>query len=471
MRSMDDVTVGVTELERLEASIDALKQAVTAARAAWAREPADVNFRDIERTVLDHTARVSADAIAASLAAGEPSEPEVELDGRVYRRMPQASNGVYFGLHGKVRVRRHLYRQVGVRNGPTIVPLELRAGIVDGRWTPCAAEAAACLAQAVPSREAAETATSLRVLPYSRSSLYRCGEHLGERWEAIGDEAEQRLVESMPLDDEAASVSVSVDRVSIPMEEPASDEAQERTDQQIEVAWRMAYCGVLTLHDEGGKALTSIRYGRMPDGGRDILEDSLEADLVEVLQRRPDLRVVGLADGAAEMQQMLDRILDGHDPEAVAIDFWHLTEKLGKAIVAAGRSAAANLPAWKAQLLSDDRAIERIETWLRTWALEFTGDVPDALYDALTYIDNNRRRLRYASLVEAGLPIGSGMVEATCKTLVAVRMKRSGCRWKEPSGQALLNLRSLACSSRWSQAMTHLMDNYVHQLTPVRTAA
>ncbi|MCB9786320.1 MAG: ISKra4 family transposase, partial [Deltaproteobacteria bacterium] len=186
---------------------------------------------------------------------------------------------------------------------------------------------------------------------------------------------------------------------------------------------------------------------------------------------RPELRVVGLADGAAEMQQMLDRIVADQDPVAVSLDFWHLTEKLGKAITATGRSAATNLSSWKAQLLSDDRAIERIETWLRTWTLDFDEAIPEPLHDALTYIENNRERMRYASLAEAGLPIGSGMVEATCKTLVSVRMKRCGCRWKAPSGQAILNLRSLACSSRWDRAMALLSVSYVQSVIPARRAA
>ena len=44
-------------------------------------------------------------------------------------------------------------------------------------------------------------------------------------------------------------------------------------------------------------------------------------------------------------------------------------------------------------------------------------------------------------------------MEATCKSLVALRMKRPGARWREPSGQHILDLRALVLSDRWSPAM------------------
>ena len=60
-------------------------------------------------------------------------------NGQTYRRFKEGTVR-YHGLSGPLEVRRWLYRQTGVRNGPTVVPLELRAGLME-RTTPALGEA------------------------------------------------------------------------------------------------------------------------------------------------------------------------------------------------------------------------------------------------------------------------------------------------------------------------------------------
>ena len=81
---------------------------------------------------------------------------------------------------------------------------------------------------------------------------------------------------------------------------------------------------------------------------------------------------------------------------------------------------------------------------------------------------NNSERMDYASTRRLGLPVGSGDVEATCKSLVAVRMKRPGARWKEETGDHVLQLRALVLSDLWNDAMTKFFSGMP---TSVRRAA
>ena len=77
----------------------------------------------------------------------------------------------------------------------------------------------------------------------------------------------------------------------------------------------------------------------------------------------------------------------------------------------------------------------------------------------------NRDRMRYSAFRARGLPIGSGPVEAACKTVVGNRLKRSGMRWSLEGGQNVLNLRTAVKSNRWDTLWS------VYQRTEIRTAA
>lgn len=64
------------------------------------------------------------------------------------------------------------------------------------------------------------------------------------------------------------------------------------------------------------------------------------------------------------------------------------------------------------------------------------------------YLENNLARMTYGSFRKAGYFIGSGVVEAGCKTVVGKRMKCSGMFWSEEGGQGILDLRCALLSNR-----------------------
>ena len=75
----------------------------------------------------------------------------------------------------------------------------------------------------------------------------------------------------------------------------------------------------------------------------------------------------------------------------------------------------------------------------------------------LAFFRKNRRRMRCAELADEAMGIGSGVVEAADKVLVAQRMKRSGMRWRIRSGQAVLSFRALQKSGLFDRTWSDLM--------------
>src|SRR2546430_14294297 len=83
-----------------------------------------------------------------------------------------------------------------------------------------------------------------------------------------------------------------------------------------------------------------------------------------------------------------------------------------------------------------------------------------AIHKALAYFREHRHRMRYSALRAQNLPIGSGVVEAACKTLVSQRLKRAGMRWRMAGGEAILTVWALWQSERFERALPLLGDTY-----------
>ena len=89
----------------------------------------------------------------------------------------------------------------------------------------------------------------------------------------------------------------------------------------------------------------------------------------------------------------------------------------------------------------------------------------ERIAQVLGYFRGNRHRMGYADAKARGLPIGSGVVEAACKTLVTERLERSGMRWSPRGGQAILTLRSLVQTRRFDCAWSLLAQSYRTQVS------
>ena len=283
---------------------------------------------------------------------------------------------------------------------------------------------------------------------------------------AVADhqDIEDVLIDAFEVPAEARSVSVSLDRVSVPMEEPrprpAGRPRKGAAKRPISRAFRMAYCGTVTLHDQQGAALHTIRYGCMPEGDVLGMRDRLVLDTATLLSKHP-LELTLLCDGAPEMWGLLDEWFTPENfPGEIhrLVDLPHVLEKLSAAarVLDGPAQASARLNRWKLALLNRRTAATDILAELVACGLDEGPGDDHPVHAAITYLRSHSEdadRMNYARARRRGLPLGSGNVEATCKSLFELRLKRCGSRWKEKSGQHIVQLRALALSDRWGPAV------------------
>ncbi len=68
----------------------------------------------------------------------------------------------------------------------------------------------------------------------------------------------------------------------------------------------MAYCATITIHDNNGEGLHTLRFGCMPDGDPNLLCANMANQVCRLIERRPGLKIKLLADGAHEMWNLLE---------------------------------------------------------------------------------------------------------------------------------------------------------------------
>lgn len=79
---------------------------------------------------------------------------------------------------------------------------------------------------------------------------------------------------------------------------------------------------------------------------------------------------------------------------------------------------------------------------------------------AYRYLRDRMKYLKYAEYRRLGVPLGSGVTEAGCKTVYTQRLKLSGMRWRAAGAQTILNLRVLLLSGVWDAAYERVLKGY-----------
>jgi hypothetical protein len=150
-----------------------------------------------------------------------------------------------------------------------------------------------------------------------------------------------------------------------------------------------------------------------------------------------------LADGA----HWLWKIADDYFQSAIQIlDWYHLAEHVHKAAKALWGEVSEATKEWAKRLkdeLWEGRGGVALELVRAEWTKVRSPAKREALHELETYLENNLTRIDYPRYRALGLPVGSGQVEAQCKTLVGARCKQAGMRnWTYEGAEGVLRMRA-----------------------------
>lgn len=425
---------------------------------------------EFERGLRERMRALELDVHEADLTRQDVSVPGIVVDGVRYRRREGTTPGEYMTMAGMAKVERTVYEIRGGHGGKTLIPLEMRLGLLGG-WTPAAASVAASYMASMPSKEAAKLLARSGNMTPSASHLDRLPKLFNAEWEGKRVELETAVREEDELPDpqEVAVIQYTGDGVMVPMKEaPRQKDGEDGPHGHKE-----ASSATISLFDRQGERLHTIRFGRMPESKKVVLQQQMTAELRRVVTLFPGVPVEACADGAEENWRIIKEVAAALGIEVTPVlDYYHANEHVSEALTLyAGKDkeqAKHDRLYWGKVLAEEPKGVDRVIKALQYRAAKSRGKTRDEIEKALNYVEGHREMMDYHGLRAKHWPIGSGIQEAACKTLVSTRYKQSGMTWREPGGQGILTLRGLDQSGRWDAAWSvlrqHLLNSRIYNI-------
>jgi hypothetical protein len=356
---------------------------------------------------------------------------------------------------GPVTLRRAWYHCTVCGHG--LAPRDAELGLPAGTMSPGLAAMTDRAAAALPFAAAARLAGELAGITLSGERARRRAEADGlaaaRLIQAEAAAAAARQVAPLPPAGAPDMLYICVDGTGVPMV-PAETQGRDGKGDDGKARTReVKLCCVFTQDGLDGKG----RPVRDPGSSSYLVTFEPAAGFgtlmaAEARRRGADRvrQLVFLGDGAAWIWNLATR----HFPEATQIvDLYHAREHVHDLARLLEFMLCDHKQTWLDQRLTnlDSGDIPAICTAARAFPL--TGRKAADLATALGYFEHNAHRMRYAHFRELGMFVGSGAVEAGCKSIVAQRCKLSGQRWTTPGATGILTLRCLEASNRWEQIL------------------
>jgi hypothetical protein len=444
---------------------------------------------DFERDLQELLREVARVIVELTYNRCEPDEPaelpdHVEQAGNRYRRLNQKTpNREVATLFGKITLDRHGYRYVERDVAePTIFPLELQLGLVQGATPALAGEAARCLA---------ETGATQQTV------LARLRERHGVEW---GVKKLRAVTAGVAASMEEHRREHQARQIVQWLQQAQQSKGKHRPVLAVgrdgitlctspHSFYEVATTATLTVYDRKGKRLGSVYLAYAPELGQQAMTDELTALLEEVLRRWEGRlpRLAYITDAGdhetAYYQRVLKKLVHPRTGKRLEwqwiVDFYHAAQRLtamGAALFGVRRDDGRQAAAWAARmrkLLKKPNGPFRVLHAAAAMRARrsLSASAAQEFQKAYNYLRSRTRHMQYAEFRRQGLPIGSGITEAACKTVFTQRLKLSGMRWSRGGAQVILDLRVVLLSGVWHSVYRAAVNTYQDRLPQTLTTS
>ena len=449
-------------LERMQQLVDAFRrQRLTPAAAYDFEQQVEAVLRELGRQVAQWTYNQGEPAVDA-LAK------HVCFEASAYTRLNAKTPQNAWTLFGQIRLWRIGYRPTTKTGDATLFPLALSLGLVGGA-TPALAERAARLLSATGMSQG-RTLERLRQdhgVAWGVKKLRQVSAAVSQAMAPERQEAQVQQVLKL-LGQASASTGkhkpvLSVGRDGITLG------VRVRGGSVFEVATT----GTVTVLDRRGRRLGTVYLAYTPEFGQKTMSTELTRLLREVLGRwaGPLPRLCYVTDAGDNETTYYDKVLrrmtHPRTGEPLAwirvVDYYHASERvwtLAALLFGKGRQATAwarKMQKWLVKPGGVNRVLHSAAALRDLYRLR--GRKRQDFQRAYRYLRDRMQSMRYAEYRAMGVPRGSGVTEAACKTVYTQRLKLSGMRWKH-GAQTILNLRVLQLSGVWDAAYARVLAGF-----------
>jgi hypothetical protein len=169
------------------------------------------------------------------------------------------------------------------------------------------------------------------------------------------------------------------------------------------------------------------------------------------LDRAADVCVLG--DGALWIWNIADDLFYG---ATQIVDLYHAREHYWNVAKACFGQNKEKLHKWTEERRRelDDGKVEDVVDAIKL-LMSLPGCDKEACGREIRYFEKNEDRMRYGDFKSCGLFVGSGVVEAGCRTIVGQRLKQSGMHWTVKGANSIIALRCSLLSNRWEDFWEH----------------